>query len=115
MGRSLHPVCSLRVEDVEAGMVIRYGTAGRWEIVLEVDDGPQGVMVKLMHASGPARGELWDETHFGLVEGWARLDQNRHALFQRYGRVVAKDRRDARRAIEAVLGNEETIKLMGRV
>lgn len=101
---ALRPIKTLSDAEVSPGDVIRYGTAGRWMIVCEVDNGPQGYMARMRYAFGANAGEWWDETHFGLIIGWTRLDQNRHALYRRYGRHSAKDRRNARTDAIAVLG-----------
>lgn len=101
---ALRPIRDLSDAEVSIGDVIRYGTAGRWVIVCDVDDGPQGHMARMRYAFGHDRGGWWDETHFGLIIGWARLDQNRHALYRRYGQHTAKDRRDAKNDATAVLG-----------
>lgn len=110
---TLRPIRTLSDAEVRPGDVIRYGTAGRWVIVCEVDDGPQGRMARMRYAFGANAGAWWDETHFGLIIGWARLDQNRHGLYRRHRKHSAKDRRSARTDIYAALGGVEAQKILG--
>lgn len=102
---ALKPIRYLTDKEVCPGDVIRWGTDARWAIVCEVDhDTPQGSLARLRWAFGKDRGVWVSDPTADLIEGWELLRANYHALHMRYGKHVAKDRRDAEKDATAVLG-----------
>lgn len=81
--------------DIVPGDVVRWGSGGRWALVVETDDRANGLGWRLMWAFGAAAGDWVDEEDRTVdMPGWVDPRTNGHSLATA-NTVIVKDRADA--------------------